>query len=68
MSTLETQYKNFLSDNQESEFTFDEWKLWLAKSIEDSMKRLSTENDLCETHWILKKEGSCVRCMEENNK
>jgi hypothetical protein len=68
MSTLETQYKNFLSDNQESEFTFDEWKLWLAKSIGDSMKRLSTENDLCENHWILKKEGSCVKCMEENNK
>jgi hypothetical protein len=68
MSTLETQYKNFLSDNKESEFTFDEWKLWQAKSIEDSMKRLSMENDLCEKHWIPKREGSCVKCIEENNK
>ena len=68
MSTLETQYRNFLTDNPESQFTFDEWKLWLAKSIEDSMKRLRTENDLCEKHWILKREGSCVKCTEENNK
>ena len=68
MSTLETQYRNFLSDDPESKFTFDEWKLWLAESIEASMKKLSIENDLCEKHWILKKEGSCVKCIEENNK
>jgi hypothetical protein len=32
------------------------------------MKKLSIDNDLCEKHWVLKKEGSCVKCIEENNK
>lgn len=68
MSQLRTQYRNFISDNPESKFTFDEWKSWLAKSIGDSMENLKRENDLCEKHWILKREGSCTKCIEENNK
>lgn len=33
MATLETQYKNYLKDNPDSKFTFDEWKEWFASNI-----------------------------------
>jgi len=68
MATLETQYKNFLRENPESKFTFDEWKEWLGKSIEKELKIMAEENDLCEKHWIQKREGSCTKCIDENNK
>lgn len=68
MSQLTTQYRDFLSKNPESELTFEEWKLDLVKNIENSMNKLVNENVLCEKHWILKKEGSCTKCIEENNK
>jgi hypothetical protein len=68
MSDLKTQYRNFLSDHPESKFTFEEWKEFLAKSIEDSIENLKRDNDICDKHWIIKKEGSCPKCIEENNK
>ena len=40
MATLETQYKNFILENPESQLTFDEWKEWLAKQIEEELKKL----------------------------
>jgi hypothetical protein len=34
MATLETQYKNFLSDNPDSKITFEEWeKIWTSKYV-----------------------------------
>jgi recombinational DNA repair protein RecR len=68
MSTLETQYKSFLSNNPDSEFTFEEWKDYKAKNIQESITRMTRENDLCEKHWVLKREGTCVKCIDENNK
>jgi hypothetical protein len=68
MATLETQYKNYLSHNPESKFTFEEWREYMAKNIEKSISRLIEENDLCEKHWIRKSEGTCLKCLEENNK
>lgn len=38
MATLETQYKNFLLENPELKLTFDEWKEWLKKQFEESLK------------------------------
>jgi hypothetical protein len=50
MATLETQYKNFMSENPDSTFTFDEWKKWfgenLVKGIKEFEEREKTkEND-----------------------
>ena len=33
MSTLETQYKKYLSENQESNFTFEDWKQKVLKPM-----------------------------------
>ena len=63
MSTLETQYKNFLYIHPESKFTFVEWKEWFGKSMLESIQR-----DLCSIHWVNKIDGSCPKCLEENNK
>jgi hypothetical protein len=41
MATLETQYKNFLLENPESMLTFDEWKEWLGKQLEESLKDIN---------------------------
>lgn len=38
MTTLETQYKNFLLENPELNLTFEEWKEWLGKQLEESLK------------------------------
>jgi hypothetical protein len=38
MATLETQYKNFLLENPNSKFTFEEWKEWLGKQLEEALK------------------------------
>ena len=38
MATLETQYKNFILDNPDSKLTFEEWKEWLGKQIEEALK------------------------------
>ena len=68
MSTLETQYRNFLKDNPESELTFDGWKDHMANNVKESISRMVRDNDLCEIHWIIKREGSCTKCIDENNK
>ena len=34
MSTLETQYKNYLNENPESAFTFEEWSDWKFSNME----------------------------------
>lgn len=34
MSTLETQYKNYLKENPESAFTFEEWSDWKFSNME----------------------------------
>jgi hypothetical protein len=41
MATLETQYKNFLLENPESMLTFDEWKEWLGKQLEEALKDIN---------------------------
>ena len=68
MADLKTQYRNFISDNPDSELTFDEWKEYMARNIQESMNKMVRDNDLCEIHWVVKREGSCVKCIDENNK
>jgi hypothetical protein len=43
MATLETQYKNFLLENPNSKFTFEEWKEWLGKQLGEELKRLKID-------------------------
>ena len=43
MATLETQYKNFLLGNPNSKITFEEWKEWLGKQLEEELKRLKLD-------------------------
>lgn len=38
MSTLETQYKNFILANPELKFTFEEWKEWWGNQIINGLK------------------------------
>jgi hypothetical protein len=38
MATLETQYKNYLRDNPDSKFTFDEWKEWWGKTLVTALR------------------------------
>jgi hypothetical protein len=40
MATLETQYKNYMSENPDSAFTFDEWKKWLGENLAKALKEL----------------------------
>ena len=40
MATLETQYKNYLLNNPDSKFTFDEWKEWLGNQLNEALKDL----------------------------
>ena len=40
MATLETQYKNFLLENPESNITFEEWKILLGKQLEQVIKEI----------------------------
>lgn len=42
MATLETQYKNFLLENPKSKLTFDEWKEWLGKQLEEALKDIKS--------------------------
>lgn len=44
MATLETQYKNYLDKNPLSEFTFDEWKRWWGKTLEQAFKDMENKN------------------------
>ena len=40
MATLETQYKNYLLENPDSKFTFDEWKVWLGNQLNEALEDL----------------------------
>ena len=40
MATLETQYKNYLLNNPDSKFTFEQWKEWLGNQLNEALKDL----------------------------
>ena len=50
MATLETQYKNYLDENPDSTFTFNQWKEWHGNQIEQAltkiMERSYSEEDM----------------------
>jgi hypothetical protein len=41
MATLETQYKNFKSENPNSNFTFDQWFDWHGDQLIEAMKKIN---------------------------
>jgi len=52
MATLETQYKNFLLDNPDSKFTFEEWKEWFGKQLAESIKNMERRFNSDDLSWI----------------
>jgi hypothetical protein len=40
MATLETQYKNYLLDNPDSKFTFNEWLEWYGNQLIQELKKI----------------------------
>ena len=52
MATLETQYKNFLLDNPDSKFTFEEWKEWFGKQLAESIKNMERTFNSDNLSWI----------------
>jgi hypothetical protein len=40
MATLETQYKNFMSDNPDSKFTHIEWLEWYGNQLISELKKI----------------------------
>ena len=44
MATLETQYRNYMEINPLSEFTFEEWKRWWGKTLEQAFKDMEDKN------------------------
>jgi hypothetical protein len=44
MATLETQYKNYLLENPNSKFTFDEWKEWLGNQLNEALEDLKKKS------------------------
>jgi len=52
MATLETQYKNFLLDNPDSKFTFEEWKEWFGKQLVESIKNMERTFNSDDLSWI----------------
>jgi hypothetical protein len=40
MSTLETQYQNYLQKNPNSSFTFEEWKTWFGKMLVQGLNEM----------------------------
>ena len=43
MATLETQYKNFMSDNPDSKFTHIEWLEWYGNQLIEALEDLKIE-------------------------
>lgn len=43
MATLETQYKNFLINNPDSLFTYEEWLDWHAKQLSEALQKAVDE-------------------------
>jgi hypothetical protein len=52
MATLETQYKNFLLDNPDSKFNFEEWKEWFGKQLVESIKNMERTFNSYDLSWI----------------
>ena len=52
MATLETQYKNFLLDNPDSKFNFEEWKEWFGKQLVESIKNMERTFNSDDLSWI----------------
>jgi hypothetical protein len=52
MATLETQYKNFLLDNPDSKFIFEEWKEWFGKQMVESIKNMERTFNSDDLSWI----------------
>ena len=48
MATLETQYKNYLLNNPDSKFTFEQWKEWLGNQLKEALEDLKRQKKL----WI----------------
>ena len=47
MATLETQYKNFLKDNPDSTFSFNEWKQWHGNEIKQALTDMQNKYNKC---------------------
>jgi len=45
MSTLKTQYKNFLKDNPNSTLTFEQWKKEILDVLLKTVYSMNDEND-----------------------
>ena len=43
--TLESQYEQFMKQNPDSKFTFEERKKWLGKNLSEAIKKLEDERD-----------------------
>jgi hypothetical protein len=52
MSTLETQYKNYMDENPLSEFTFEEWKRWHGFTLAQSLYNFNKSVDKQHLEWI----------------
>jgi hypothetical protein len=47
MAKPESQYKSFLKENPDSNFTFDEWKSWLGNKIASVIVNLGEDQKIC---------------------
>jgi hypothetical protein len=45
MATLETQYKNFLKDNPDTTFSFNEWMSWHRIQIEQALIQMMQDDE-----------------------
>ena len=45
MATLETQYKNYLKNNPNNEWTYDEWLKWHSEQILKGIKQIQNGKD-----------------------
>ena len=52
MATLEIQFKNFLLDNPDSKFNFEEWKEWFGKQLVESIKNMERTFNSDDLSWI----------------
>jgi hypothetical protein len=50
MSTLETQYKNFLNNNPNIKITFEEWKNTVLNEMLITIKSMDDDSDLSDCH------------------
>lgn len=45
MATLEKQYNNYLKDNSDSTFTFDQWKEWHSNNIRQALIQIMKDDE-----------------------